>query len=163
MNKADTHGFTLPELMLVMMLSALFSLSVIGVVSYPLSLLTTQQQSLHERHYVHTQGLWLAAELQRAVAEGRINWQVKKNCLLYGPAEGVRIQREMIQWRGGERGCEDNYWQSLTDPEQALFNGFFIEKEGTGWRLTITGRSARIPDKHWSWQYYSSTAVNLNE
>lgn len=163
MIRAYQQGFSLLELMLVSALGALLSLVMVGVFSYPLITLEHQQQSLRERHYLMMHSMWLIAELHRAIAEGQVIWQFEENCLLYAPLAGVRIEHGAMQWRGGERSCNDGYWQSLTDPRQLVFTAIEITVQAHTWQVNVSAQSAQQPSRQWQWHYQSAMAIQLDE
>lgn len=154
------QGFTLIELLVVSSLSAVMILSWSGFTSYQLATLHKHANTARQQQQLRAVGLWLSHELERARDNGAWDWvwSPGDECLLYGEGGGLRMRDGRIQWRGGERGCMEPGWVSLTDSQNLQINNFVLDASGAQGKLRVT---AHIDGQPTTWEYVFNGPIQL--
>lgn len=124
------RGVSLLELNLALLLGSMLFTGWVMVLAQPLASLESRLYQGRKAQHFYQLASWLESELTRALDSGAVHWQwdVTRQCLLYGPQLGVRARAGQLQWRGGDRACDDSHWQNLNESRHARIDSLKLWK-----------------------------------
>lgn len=151
-------GFSLLELMLVLLLSSTLLLAWVGLLTGVWAQANRQQQLHTQAQLFYQLAFWLARDLERAGEQGHWRWNWQPDCLLYAD-HGVRMRQGLLQWRPQERGCDDSGWIALHDVNGFQLTGFALQ--ALPQQQAMLRLSASYDDHEWEWRYLLPAPVVL--